>query len=102
MKPQELFNARDQGEKIEVAKCHVEEQGWYEWDGKSWYAGAKYRIAPKPKRTVIKYQALCRDRGREFISIGLYKDDADAIESWGKEFLRLLTDRPIECEVQDE
>ncbi len=100
MKPQELFNAHDRGEKIEVQSAG---SNWHAWSGRDWRDSWRFRIVPKPKRTVLKYQALYSSViGINFITTAIYKDDADAIETWGKEFIRLLTDRPIECEVQDE
>ncbi len=96
MKPQELFDARDRGEKIEMS---VGLDVWVEWDGTTWAIGWKFRIAPKPKKVVVKYQVLIHN---DVIPNGLFATEEDGRAYWGSQFLRLLTDRPIECEVQDE
>ena len=77
-----------------------------------------WQIYKEPKKTVKKYQALFKLADKEIITNELFIDEADARRdhslsydmcSFGSpkahgrvEFIKLLTDRPIECEVEDE
>jgi hypothetical protein len=54
----------------------------------------------RQKRTMTMYQVLLRDPiGNYFISLYLYSSESDARTC--KDFVALLTDRPIEIEVED-
>lgn len=48
------------------------------------------------------YQALFKYSCRIHVSSELYKDEKEAQESLKKQFVKLLTDRPIEVEATDE
>jgi hypothetical protein len=74
-----------------IAVCHAIANDWEP-------------IIEKKKKTVVMYQALFVDtNNRHYIRDYLYKDESHAIKHSGdaKEFIKLLTDRPIEVEVEE-
>jgi hypothetical protein len=56
-------------------------------------------VIEKKTKTVVMYQVLCRDiSGYFYIPETLYRTDSE-IKNGLPEFIKLLTDRPIEVEV---
>lgn len=60
-------------------------------------------VFPEKKKKKVKlYQVLAVENYVFRISNTLFEDELDAIAHYGEEFVRLLTDNPIEVEVDEE
>lgn len=56
----------------------------------------------KKKKTVVMYQVLVRDDGGKFFATErVWENAEDAKKGWGNRFIKLLTDRPIEFEIDE-
>jgi hypothetical protein len=51
MTPQELFDARDRGDRVEVLS---DVGAWFKWDGCIWDISREYRIAPKKEKSLVE------------------------------------------------
>jgi hypothetical protein len=69
MKPQELFDALERGEKVEYKVGLYE---WERWTGTAWNQDKIYRIAPKKEMTLVDQLRIT--------NIEICKDAADRIE----------------------
>lgn len=91
----EIMQAYDNGAVVELAvNDHVKQWRYCEcprWD----WANFDYRVVPK--RKVKLYQALCKNEyGKYYITVILYKDEADAKNQLSEYFIRLLPHTEVE------
>jgi hypothetical protein len=89
-KPQELFDALERGERVEVWDTF----NWVRWNGKAWDASAKYQII-KPKKTVVLYKWLCREGNY------LWLTELQTAEPITSHIVRRLDETRTEIEVEE-
>lgn len=81
-----------------VAQYH--ENGLYYASGTK--CGSDLFMDVSESKKVTLYSALCRDPdGVYFLSTTLFTDEAPAREGFGSDFVRLLTEYPVEVEVSE-
>ncbi len=100
MKPIELFQALERGEKIEFSRQAYDD--WHTWDGKEWSAAWYYRtVKPEPK-LVPHWPAVRHSDGIPFTTNSLYATEEQARGEWTEGFIRLATEYPpIMLEVKE-
>lgn len=90
---------------------------WYNLDGKrdsDWAHRSLFTleeaeqlfgvVKEKKKKTVKMYQALCfddLDKGRLYVAVKIFESEELAKKYCGGLFVKLLTDRPIEVEIDE-
>lgn len=82
-------------------------KGTYVWtletelEGSSFICEEDFKLYTEPKKTVKMYQAVTKDRdGFYALTTCLYRDNSHAAAYNGNQFVRLLTEYPIEVEVK--
>ncbi len=99
MKPQELFDALERGEKIEFRKWEDDE--WIAWNGQSWHNLWKFRIVKPEPKLVPHWPAVFLGREGYWVSNLLYRSELEAPKDIGN-FIKLATEYPpIMLEVKE-
>ena len=91
----EVMTACDNGAIIDFAE-NGPMKSWHRCACPRWdWANFDYRVVPK--RKVKLYQALCKNEyGKYYITVILYKDEADAKNQLSEYFIRLLPHTEVE------
>jgi hypothetical protein len=89
-KPQELFDALERGEKVEV----LIDKEWEKWNGNWWDNGVTFRIV-KPKKTVVLYEYFCREGDYYWIT------DLQSYVPTSTCIVRRLDETRMEVEVEE-
>lgn len=92
----EFIMAKARGEKVEI---ETKSGGWLEMHGDLWNPALNYRIAPKPKKKILR-QAVLISRGKYFIPDTLYENTAQIADAWLSASFVQWYGEPIEVEEE--
>lgn len=98
MKPQELFDALERGDRVEYKVGLYE---WEKWTGTAWHQDKIYRIVKSEPKLVPHWPAIFKSEQKYYFTNTLYSSEIIATQRL-ENFVRLATEYPpIMLEVKE-